>query len=173
MKNKTEKKTKQKKEIKRPAYKKPRPKKYVEAKIPSLPPVPTIQLPITKEASDVSESSLPNDECLAELVNVANKKLPEPRPVCYRCGKDLVLLPLDGLTQKEVDEALFLLVRCSDLACDAGSATGLLGGKPSYLRRCGMLSANHISMSQLPKREMPAPKKTFLDKVRSLLFGKK
>lgn len=30
-----------KKEVKRPAIKKPRPKKYVEAKIPTLPPVPT------------------------------------------------------------------------------------------------------------------------------------
>lgn len=40
-----------KKEVKRPASKKPRPKKYVEAKIPALPPVPTKTVEITNEAS--------------------------------------------------------------------------------------------------------------------------
>lgn len=39
-----------KKEVKRPTHKKPRPKKYVEAKIPERPTVPTEQVPITKEA---------------------------------------------------------------------------------------------------------------------------
>lgn len=49
MKNKDKKKAGAKKEIKRPSHKKPRPKKYVEAKIPPLPPVPTEQVVIPKE----------------------------------------------------------------------------------------------------------------------------
>lgn len=54
MKNKPQQKSKPKKpspkkEIKRPAHKKPRPKKYVEAKIPTLPPVPTTALEITRD----------------------------------------------------------------------------------------------------------------------------
>lgn len=50
MKNKNKKKAGPKKEVKRPAHKKPRPKKYVEAKIPDLPPVPAEQITVTKEA---------------------------------------------------------------------------------------------------------------------------
>jgi len=46
-----------KKTVKRPSHKKPRPKKYVEAKIPSLPPVPTEQVPVIKEAEPVLEEA--------------------------------------------------------------------------------------------------------------------
>lgn len=38
-----------KKEIKRPSNKKLRPKKYIEVRIPNLPPVPSTQISITKE----------------------------------------------------------------------------------------------------------------------------
>lgn len=75
MKNKKSKKSEFKTEIKRPAHKKPRAKKYVEAKIPELPPVPTTQLQITKEQLKIDESSLPDDGRLAELVCIANKTL--------------------------------------------------------------------------------------------------
>lgn len=58
---------------------------------------------------------------------------------CPKCKSDLQLLPLDGISQEEIDRASFLLLRCTVLHCDAGSVLGLLAARPAYLRQCGML----------------------------------
>jgi hypothetical protein len=65
-------------QVKRPAHKKPRPKKHIDAKIPALPPVSTK----TKEAKVVDPATITlelpeniTEPQLLNAVNVANKEL--------------------------------------------------------------------------------------------------
>ena len=71
-------------------------------------------------------------------MNCPTAQSPE-RPHCPRCGARAVLLPLDGVTREEIMRAPFLLLRCEDLACDAGSAIGLVAATPKWLLAAGML----------------------------------
>lgn len=117
MKNKDKKKVGAKKEIKRPTHKKPRPKKYVEARIPQLPPVPTAQIPITKDIPDTVKFEIPKnvlgpqtpEERFVELINKAADELkkvadnakivqprhPVPKTVYYKPGGIGAILRLE------------------------------------------------------------------------------
>jgi len=82
-----------KKEIKRPAHKKPRPRKQVEPKIPDLPPVPTEQIPITKETpiqsaqKEIPELSTDGAARLSELIGRPGQKIPKLEELFCRQNK--------------------------------------------------------------------------------------
>lgn len=63
----------------------------------------------------------------------------KPNLTCPKCGEKIILLPLDGISQNDIDNAPFILARCNSLSCDAGSPTGLLGIKVEIAKRFEML----------------------------------